>query len=306
MYIENDSRDLGGPGSDNAYSSGIRFSYVTAVNRTPDWAKEIIEWPALIDPHITQAPKNFGISFGQQLYTPNDIREPALITNDRPYAAWLYLGLTAHFKDVYRSHVFELDLGIIGPEALGEPVQNGYHKIIAKYRAEGWKNQIGTEPTIQLFYQQRQKLFEMYSSEYNKYFDVIPYYGAGLGNVAIDAHVGGMMRAGIHLPDDFGPKKASSTEGDTFIESKQVARSSLYAFIGGRGIGVAKNIFLDGNTFKSSHRVHKNSFVIETEFGFAGEWNDWNAAWRFVTRSPEFQERKDYNSFASISLTHLY
>ncbi len=306
FYLENDSRDIGGPGSDNAYSSGLRISYVSAMNKTPKWADAMMAWPELLDQKIKNDEKNFGLSLGQQLYTPNDIREPRLIINDRPYAAWLYVGFTSHFKSEKRSHSFELDLGVVGPEAQGEYVQNGYHKIIRKYPAEGWSNQLGTEPTLQMTYQQRQQFFELSSPSKNKYFDVIPFHGLSLGTVAIDAHVGGLLRAGFNLPNDFGPVKAASTEGDVFVSDKKVNQLSIYSFLGARATGVVRNIFLDGNSFKQSHHVHKIPLVIESEFGFAAEWYDWNLAWRFVTRSPEFTERSDYNSFASIAITHLF
>jgi hypothetical protein len=32
LYIENDTRDIGGPGSDNAYTNGLKFSYILAEN----------------------------------------------------------------------------------------------------------------------------------------------------------------------------------------------------------------------------------------------------------------------------------
>ncbi|MBC7419701.1 MAG: lipid A deacylase LpxR family protein [Bdellovibrio sp.] len=305
FYLENDSRDLGGPGSDNAYSSGLRFSYIIASKDTPKWADAIVRMPRIFDPDFKTDYSNFGISLGQQIYTPNDIRDSALIAFDRPYAAWLYVGIMAQFKNHARSHVFELDVGIVGPEAQGEKFQNEYHRMIGKYYAEGWRNQLATEPTIQVFYQQRGKFVQLQTKQYHKYLDVIPYFGAGLGNVSVDAHVGGVARLGINIPDDFGPKRASTPEGDTFIEPDLNRSSSYYLFAGARAIGIAKNIFLDGNTFKSSHRVEKIPIVIETDLGFGAEWSRWDFAWRFVTRSPEFVERSVYNSFASISISTI-
>lgn len=303
FYVENDSRDLGGPGSDNAYSSGFRFSYIIASEDTPTWATSLVEAPQGLDPAFKTDYSNFGVSLGQQIYTPNDIRDSALIASDRPYAAWLYVGFMAHFKNENRSHVFELDLGVVGPEAQGEKFQNEYHRIIGKYFADGWHHQIATEPTVQLVYQQRQKFVEMKTGNRNRYFDAIPYYGAGLGNVAVDAHVGGVLRFGSYIPDDFGPKRASNSEGDTFIEPSASPAFFVYGFAGGRGSGILKNIFLDGNTFRQSHRVTRIPFVIETEIGVASGWKGWNLAWRFVSRSPEFTERTVYNSFASISIS---
>lgn len=34
LYIENDSRNIGGPGSDQAYSNGFKFSYIFAEKKS--------------------------------------------------------------------------------------------------------------------------------------------------------------------------------------------------------------------------------------------------------------------------------
>ncbi len=308
LYIENDTRDIGGPGSDNAYSNGFKLSYVAAEDDVPDWTKTAMKRAKWLRDAIQNSNANFGISIGQQIYTPNDIRRADLITDDRPYAAWLYLGFSAQFKNEFQSHSLELDVGLIGPEAAGEPIQNGYHKIIAKYPAEGWKNQLGTELTLQVSYQQRLKFFELKNFAQHKYFDVIPFYGAGAGNVSVDAHIGGMVRFGIALPNDFGPTRPSMSDGDAFLSPLKPisSNSSFYVFAAGRGIGVGHNIFLDGNTFRRSHKVTKYPFLLETEVGAVGSYGQWNAAWRFVTRSPEFEQRSVVNSFASISVGYIF
>ena len=117
FYIENDTRDLGGPGSDNAYSSGLKLSYISAENDIPAWAQPFLDRSEKLRNALKDSESNFGISIGHQIYTPNDIRTTNLIADDRPYAAWLYLGMSAHFKSEVSSHSLELDVGIVGPEA---------------------------------------------------------------------------------------------------------------------------------------------------------------------------------------------
>jgi lipid A 3-O-deacylase len=180
--------------------------------------------------------------------------------------------------------------------------------VIAKYQAEGWGNQLGTEPTLQLSYQQKIKFFELQHENGDKFIDAIPFFGGGFGNVSMDAHLGGMIRLGSHLPRDFGPTRPSLMDGDNFVTpiAAGVPESNVYVFAAGRGVAVIRNIFLDGNTFRSSHRVKKYPFFLETEFGAVGVYKQWSLAWRFVTRSPEFEERSVVNSFASISMTYAY
>lgn len=307
LYIENDTRNIGGPGSDNAYSSGLKLSYIAAEDEVPQWAQAAQQHSNILREALKGSKSNFGLSLGQQIYTPNNTRRSDLILDDRPYAAWLYVGFSAHFQNSAQSHALELDVGVIGPEAGGKPIQNGFHDLIHTYRAEGWQNQLATEPTLQLSYQQRLRFVEIKIEE-QKYVDLIPFFGGGIGNVSIDAHVGGMVRLGNLAQDDFGPSRPSMTNGDNFVTpiSEGNPKTSFYAFVSAQGYVIAHNIFLDGNTFRRSHHVKKYPLVFETEFGFVGHYHQWSASWRFVSRSPEFEQRSVVNSFASVSLGYAY
>ena len=130
-----------------------------------------------------------------------------------------------------------------------------------------------------------------------------------MGNVLIGAHTGGLIRFGYNLPDDFGPTRPSATDGDSFVSppSKDSKfRKSYYVFGGVRGNLVLRNIFLDGNSIRSSHRVTKLPFVHEWEFGTGLQIIPFVVVWSFVTRSPEFEQRKKYSSFASLNFTYLF
>lgn len=307
IYVENDTRRIGGPGSDNAYTNGVKISYIYAESNIPKWADAVMNRSEELRNAIQGSQSNFGFSLGHQIYTPNDILRTDLIKDDRPYAAWLYMGFSAQFQNSAQSHALELDLGIIGPEAIGRVVQNGFHNLIGTYEAEGWEHQLKTEPTIQLSYQQRLRFIEVTLSD-QKYFDLIPFFGGGLGNVSIDAHLGAMVRLGNLLTDDLGPARPSMTNGDNFVNpvSKGEPKTSVYLFASGQGIAIARNIFLDGNTFRESPHVTKYPFILETDFGVVGRYQQWSGSWRFVTRSPEFEQRSVINSFASISLGYAY
>lgn len=308
VYVENDARVVGGPGSDQGYSSGIKFSYLSAEDRIPSWANPALSTMNILEQERRKSKSNFGFALGHQIYTPNNTTTSDFIPNDRPYAAWLYMAFSAHFKTPTHGHYWELALGVVGPEAMGPSVQNEFHRIIGSARVNGWEHQLGTEPTLQLSYQQRLKSFEVFQNR-SRVFDVIPFYGAGLGNVLVAAHAGALVRIGYHLPDDLGPTRPSPTGGDIFISPKPTGPHSdwsFYGFAGARGHAIAHSIFLDGNTFRKSHSVKKYPFVGETEFGAAGELGNWNLIWRFVTKTPEFEEKSRFNSFGSMTLSYTF
>lgn len=310
FYIENDTRNIGGPGSDQAYSNGFKFTYIEADDTVPKWATQLANRTDFLRNEVEHAKSNFGLSFGQQIYTPNDTSRSDLITDDRPYAGWLYLGVAGHIKNENRAHFVEVDAGVVGPEAMGEKVQNEFHRMIQDEYAQGWRNQLQTEPTLELSYQQRVKYYELQDGDrFGKYFDVIPYFGGNLGNVLVAAHAGVIARLGMHLADDFGPTRPSASDGDAFVTptaAQDDQKHSFYVYGGIRGNAIARDIFLDGNTFRDSQRVKKYPFTTETEFGVGAQILPWSVVWRFVTRSPEFEQKSKFNSFASISILYFF
>ncbi len=302
FYLENDSQNIGGPGSDQSYTNGIKFSYIYAHGKIPKWSTLAVDRLHILDEKAKWAKINFGLSLGHQIFTPDNTQTTALLPGDRPYAAWLYLGFAVSLKEKYTEHFFEVDLGAIGPSALGEQVQNGFHNLIGSSKANGWNNGVKDEATLQVFFQKRYKTIISESA------DFIPYYGVGLGNVLIGGHVGGMIRLGPRLPDDFGASRPSASDGNSFISAGSYSTESTfnyYFFAGTRGNFVHTNIFLDGNTSQRSHLVTKNAFTFETEFGLGLHFYSSAFVWRYVTKSPEFEEKKDFSSFASISFIYV-
>lgn len=302
FYLENDSRNIGGPGSDQAYSNGMKFSYIYAQGKTPKWAVPTLDRFKILENRAKYSKINFGISLGHQMYTPSNKSEIELVEDDRPYAAWLYLGFAASLKEKTTEQFVEVDIGTVGPSALGKEVQNNFHQLIGVADAKGWKNGIKNEPTLQLFYQKRFKIV------LSKNLEFIPFYGAGLGNVLVGGHLGGMIRIGSHMPDDFGTSRPSASDGNSFISATSSTKNERYGyyFFGtARGNFVERNIFLDGNTTQDSHRVKKIPLTFETEFGAALHLSYGAIVWRFVTKSPEYEEKKELNSFASVSFVFV-
>lgn len=304
LSIENDSHNLGGPGSDQAYTNGFKITSIYPSNEIPDWMKTSLELSDRIQKELKKSKFNFSLSLGQQLYTPQNISDKNLITNDRPYAAWLFLSTGAYMKNASHSHSIEVSLGVVGPEAMGEKVQNSFHSLIGTFPAKGWSNELKSEPTLQTHYQQRLIYKKWKDQKSSSSLDILPFWGGSVGNVRLDAHLGSMVRWGYNVPDDFGPARPSAHEGHSFVKpSADLSKKySLYGFAAQRASFVARDIFLDGNTFRSSYRVKKYPVVTETELGAVTHYQAYSAVWRFVVRSPEFEEKSRFNSFASVTL----
>jgi len=306
LYLENDTRRFSLSGSDRNYTSGLRVSYLYAEKELPGWGKAL-SW---LIPEASSF--NYGFAFGQHMYTPEDIGRADLIPDDRPYAGWLYLGFLLHLRRQHTLHSFEVDLGVIGPPALGEPAQKAIHSVLRIRQPNGWANQLKTEPGVSLYYQQKYKWIRERLFGGVLDFDVIPDFGAALGNVFIYAGAGGTARLGFNLSNNFGATRLSPLGMDPFIEAStdddpaSLGPVEIYLFASVAGRGVLRNIFLDGNTFTSSHRVDKKPFVFEHEWGFLVRVSRIRLTWRQVTRSPEFPQDGLAHVFGSLCLSYSY
>jgi hypothetical protein len=95
------------------------------------------------------------------------------------------------------------------------------------------------------------------------------------------ANAGGTLRFGLNLPSDFGvqlarPGSVGGSPTDDLDPRVALDRNfSLFGFGTADGRAVARDIFLDGNTFRTSRSVTKRPFVADLGAGIgliAGPW----------------------------------
>ena len=204
LYIENDKFT----GTDQHYTNGTKLNWTSPDladykndERLPRWSWPYIERLPFINKPGLQ--RNVSLSFGQNIYTPVDIAETKLITDDRPYAGYLYFGFAFQSKTERRLDTIEIDMGIIGPESLGGQTQRLVHQLINVQLPNGWENQLSTELGLSLIYERKIKQWK-YEADRGFGFDVIPHFGAALGNVYTFLNAGAEIRLGWNLPSDFG------------------------------------------------------------------------------------------------------
>jgi lipid A 3-O-deacylase len=119
----------------------------------------------------------------------------------------------------------------------------------------------------------------------------LPEGGVDLGNIRIDAHVGGTVRAGYNIPNEFGV--GGSTHDANF---------GCHLFAGVTGYAVALDVFLDGNNFRDSHSVDKHELVGEARVGIAFTTRHVEFTATHVRRSHEFEEQNESTGFTSLAL----
>ncbi|WBV41537.1 lipid A deacylase LpxR family protein [Pseudoroseomonas cervicalis] len=287
-------------GSDRYYTNGFQFSWRSPSADLPEpltWLNDRLDW--MMGPGTLR----WGVALGQSLYTPQDTETTQPSLRDRPYAAFLYGAVTLNRITERTSSTFELQLGVVGPSALGEFVQNNYHDLINVDQVNGWRTQLKDEPAINAIIERKLRL--PLGEVAGLQMEAIPSVTLSLGNVATYAGAGGLLRIGQGLEADFGPPRIRpALAGSHWIQPRQ--DFGWYVFAGADGRAVARDIFLDGNTWRDSRSVDKRLLVGDFQAGVAVLWRGMRFAYTQVWRSEEFYGQQGTQSFGSISVSFRF
>lgn len=281
LFIENDLLAR----TDRYYTNGIKFGGGAPF--------EILQLPAT-ELLRQLAPEgggkvHLGLFLGQNLYTPKSIRLSQPQPLDRPWAAWLYLGGVAQRAKGNRLDTVEIDLGLVGPSALGREVQTAWHKLIGAPQPMGWHNQIPNEPAFLVSYLAKSKHAW---SRPGIDLELIPHGGVTLGTVMTLARAGGILRLGRHMtgfgPDTIEPGGAMLQNMRRDIEPGRARDIEWYVFAGLDHRLIAHNIFLDGAVFRDSPGVRRRPHVYDITAGVSLRFDTVRFSLTRVRRSEEF------------------
>lgn len=280
LFIENDSFG----GSDRHYTNGIKIGGGFPAEKI---SKLFTRPPnALLDAITDGASNHFGLFIGQNLYTPGHIIVAAPQPNDRPWAAWLYVGAVAQSVKDDRLHTVEFDLGFVGPPALGKQVQTFWHDLIDAAEPQGWSNQIRSEPGFLLTYLHKRRYGESTGVQ------LVPHGGVTIGTIATFARAGAMLRAGQNMtgfgPDGIEPGGAMLKNTRRQQDEGRAGRYEWFVFAGADGRLVAHNIALDGSLFRDSPSVASRDYVYDLLAGMSMRIDALRVSVTRIKRSEEF------------------
>lgn len=288
-------------GSDRHYTNGFRLAYLSPETDIPYWLERGADQLPFF---ANEGRRRYHFAVGQSMFTPEDISQRGLIRDDRPYAGWLYGNIGLISDTGYRLDNLELSLGVVGPSALAEPVQESVHELTNSPDPSGWDNQLKDEPAIMLTYERKwRSLYEF--SPFGLGADITPHLGGSVGNVFTQAATGATLRVGFDLPSDYGPPRIrpSLPGSDFYVPTQQLGG---YLFAGVEGRAVAHNIFLDGNTMKDSHRVDKELLVGALQIGAVVTYQSMRIGYTHVFMTDEFESQSSGTQFGAITLSIRY
>jgi lipid A 3-O-deacylase len=288
--------------TDRYYTNGFKLIWVSpnveinalrepcdkmSVRTAANWIYDVVR-----DKEV--ASRNAMWAIGQDMYTPRDRRRTTVDPLDRPYAGWLYVALGMNGREVRSNdteilHSIEFNIGMVGPAALGQQFQDAIHNARGLERFQGWDQQLKNELGIKLSYERKHRHAAL--RHIDGYYDVVTHWGATVGNVATYVNVGAEFRLGVNVPDDFGTspiRPGGNSSAPPSTDEKNRKRDGIHAFASVNARAVARDIFLDGNTWRSSHRIDRKRGVVDVAYGVSGFRGRWTWSYFKVARSQEF------------------
>jgi len=298
IQLENDFFARSG---DRYYTHGTEISR-TLIGDRARWLEDVATFLWAFDTDGKVNGVNYRI--GQKIFTPDNTEATALIVNDRPYAGYLYvsaamLSSVSSDNNIDTGNLVEVTLGVVGPSALGEEVQSGFHDLIGIDKANGWDNQLHDELALGVSYTRFWKQVKPIGS---LSYGMTPHINLVIGNVYTYAATGVMFRFGTHLNNDLAPPNIRpGFPGLSLFKPSQ--QNNWYLFAGIEGRAIARNIFLDGNTFSDSHSVDKKSLVADFQYGFVFQTGGMRFSISNMIRSKEFEGQQDETKFGAVNIS---
>jgi lipid A 3-O-deacylase len=246
--------------TDRYYVNGFRASYTSGEGDAPAPLARMAQglWG--------NGAVRFSIDLSQQIDTPADTQAAKPPAGDRPYAGVLLatFGLWNDTPDT-RSMV-SLSLGVLGPDALAQSVQNGFHNIIGQGHTNGWHDQIGNEAVGEVTAGRTWRIPVAQFGDLET--DALPEVTGGIGNERIYAQTGFVLRLGQGLMSDYGAPRVSPgpNGGDAYTPTRPFA---WYVFAGGDGQAVGWDATINGGITGTGTHITPTPLVGEAEAGLA-------------------------------------
>lgn len=296
LQFENDV--LGVDDSDKHYTNGLNLSWQSAPNRLPHWLES---WARRSMFFNSEATLHLAVGVGQNIYTPENLEAVEVELDDRPYAGWLHSDFSVIACTKEAVNILEISLGVVGPSAGGENLQKWFHEIIDSPDPKGWGNQLHDEFALLIGFERRwRNVIDL--GFWNLQIDPAPHFDVALGNVFTYGAMGANLRLGQKLLGDYGPPRLRPGPPGTRAFGAQ-GGVTWYFFAGIEGRAMLQNIFLDGNTFGTSHKVDKEPYVADAWFGWSISAFKMRLAANYIMRSKEFKGQPTADHFGALTIS---
>lgn len=294
---ENASISAGHP-TDRLYVNGLRLGWTSPTTQVPDFLANLGRalWEG--------GQQRIGFDLTQQIYTPLDTAASIPSRYDRPYAGVLLGSFSLMSDSEDTRSVLSLSLGVVGPAAGAEAVQNGFHDLIGQAHTNGWGSQIQNVPAVELLHERTWRLPT--GTVAGMETDALPSLTIGLGDLRDYIQTGVTFRLGQGLNSDFGvPRiRPGLSGGDVFTPTRPFA---WYVFAGVDGQAVGYDLLLQAHPFRGGPHVSTVWDVAEMQGGFAVMAYGMRLTFAYVAQTQQFNGQSGgLHQFGSAALSFRF
>lgn len=281
--------------TDRYYVNGLRLGWTSPTDQVPGFLATLGQtlWG--------DGRQRISFDLAQQMYTPAATQLSVPDPHDRPYAGIL-LGNFSLLSDTDTSRsTLVLSLGVVGPGAGAEQLQNGFHDLIGQAEVKGWSHQIANTPAFELLSERTWRL--AISQVGGLETDALPSLTAAVGDVRDYVQTGVTLRIGQGLTSDFGAPRfrPGLSGGDAYVQTGPFA---WYLFAGVDGQAVAYDITLQNDPFRGGPHVNAIWDVGEMQAGLALLAYGMRLTFTYVAQTQEFQgQHGGLHQFGSAALS---
>ncbi|MGH8085429.1 MAG: lipid A deacylase LpxR family protein [Lysobacter sp.] len=298
---------------DEGYTSGVMLSMVSpnlndyvgdpCLPAPARWINSYLAW---LQPEGFDQ-QNMVVNIAQGIFTPTDPARSDLIEDDRPYAGALLFSFGYNARTGDRLRTTQLTVGMVGPASLAESTQGLIHDLTGSHEFNGWEHQLHNEPVLNLVHEQSMRTPVLPIAGPLE-LDAIGHWGGAVGNLLTQANAGFELRIGQRLPDDFGSSPVRPAGNNTAppVDGRFAPGWAWHAFLAADARRVLRDITLDGNTFRNSHRVDKKPWVGEVALGFAITHGRTKFAFARYFRTREFDGQDRIPAYGSFTISRAF
>ena len=252
-------------------------------------------------------------SLTQEINTPSDTANPNPSLDDQPYSGALYLGWGfGKILDRGGRHdcmvSVEAKLGVIGPSAGGETIQNKFHDLIGTPQAAGWGTQIPDELMFNVDGEFRRR-FDLDPSDKGRR-DLIARAVLELGTLRTEALVGAQLRWGVNLDRSWGHtyiRHSNSYDPHEALRADDARPNFAYwAFADAQLEVVVRNYAMDGTNFRESRGVTRSPIVLQCALGTTFQVRSCSATYFIAVRTKEFETQPEAHLFGGLKGQFLF
>ena len=297
--------------SDNNFTAGFGFAWTSAAVDTlgeDHWTYKLVEGGFSFLPTVSSTGYHqfFQVALDMEMYTAQDISQPDPPPDAHPYSGIIALDTAIYSISPEIYNAYYLRIGLVGPSTGAEGFQNGMHEATGRPLAQGWDTQLGNEVIVNLFYIHQRRLARWVESERGLGADFGINAGAGLGTYYIGANAGLQGRLGFALPHNFERSYAIALYEEVPDRRRTGGPLTFYVFAQLTGIGVARFLPIDGNTWTSSRSGVRDDWYAQFNFGATLSYGRFVLTYRTNLVGTYFQQQANDDDFSAVTLSYEF